>query len=305
MVYLYGDASTRNRNTIDEEKRSFLDKFCEGIEISYRIEERIPPANPSVSMTGEFINAILMDGIMSINIEISEDCKKSIYDYENTKKDVNGGILKTRIKNKITMQSYEEFGHLTDSFRYVSSEILSDEYAKFSLRRIRNPHKETDMKYFNAETEIKYKAKVILIMPDANGRLVMLYAGINEYIDILDIAFRETSDIEECTALFIDKNKNDLILFEGSVSYIPMIQELRNAGMEVKGYPDFPDKYHRISAYQSFIKEKYRFRGDAESNKEYYSFIENIKDYDGKDNYEALNSLALLAVYASRQYFTE
>ena len=39
MLYLYGDASTRNGNTIDDEKRSFLDKFVEGLEGTYHVEE--------------------------------------------------------------------------------------------------------------------------------------------------------------------------------------------------------------------------------------------------------------------------
>ena len=54
MLYLYGDASTRNGNTIDDEKRAFLDKFVEGLEGTYHVEERIPYSNPSVPMSGEF-----------------------------------------------------------------------------------------------------------------------------------------------------------------------------------------------------------------------------------------------------------
>ena len=64
-------------------------------------------------------------------MSIDESCKKSIQDYENVKKDTNGGILKARIKDKITKQSYEEFGHLTDCFRYVCTDLFREQFLSY------------------------------------------------------------------------------------------------------------------------------------------------------------------------------
>ena len=41
MVYLYGDVSTKAGNTIDDDKRSFFDKFKEGIDKRFRSEDRL------------------------------------------------------------------------------------------------------------------------------------------------------------------------------------------------------------------------------------------------------------------------
>ena len=134
MLYLYGDASTRNGNTIDEEKRSFLDKFVEGLESDYHVEERIPASNPSVPMSGEFVNYML-DGGSGMSFSVDDGCKNSIVDYNNAKKDVNGGMLKKRVKDKITGQSYERYGHLVDCLRYITVWVFKDEYTRFSLKR--------------------------------------------------------------------------------------------------------------------------------------------------------------------------
>ena len=94
MIYLYGDASSKSRNTIDEEKRSFFDKYKEVLEDKYRVEERIDKSNPSVSMSGDFINAIYAGSVKDIEIGIDESCKVSISDYIKVKKDANGGMLR-------------------------------------------------------------------------------------------------------------------------------------------------------------------------------------------------------------------
>lgn len=112
-VILHGDASTRAANNIDDEKRSFHDLFIdtlqkEGIEV----EDKVSNKNPSVPMSGEFINAIFDAVLPGLQITIDENCKVSTEDYMSVQKDVNGGILKTKVKNKITMQTYEEHGHM-------------------------------------------------------------------------------------------------------------------------------------------------------------------------------------------------
>ena len=112
-LYLHGDASTRAANTIDDEKRSFLDLFIftlegEGVEVVDCVGDK----NPSVAMTGEFINAIFEGTVPDISITIGKECPVSIEDYLSVQKDANGAILKTKVKNKTTNQTYEEHGHL-------------------------------------------------------------------------------------------------------------------------------------------------------------------------------------------------
>lgn len=303
VVYLYGDASTKSSNTIDDEKRSFLDKFIEQLEVGYIVEDRVPKSNPSVSMSGEFINAIWLGAIDGISLSINETCTESINDYENVKKDVNGGILKVRVKDKVTKQTYEEYGHLSDCLRYITVSIFEKEYTKFSNRRKRNQHKESDMKYFNAEIEIKYDNRVIFVMPDCNGLFAMATIGVNEYIDVIDIKFRDSLD--ESVIFNSARSNPDYYVFECNKAYFPLVRELRNKDIDVRAMGEHAKVHQRISANESIIKSKFRFRSDYDSDEEYMQFLNNVMDYNGKDNYEALNLLSMAAHHINRVYFGE
>ena len=134
-VFFYGDPTTKARNNIDDNKRSFYELFLEPIKkAGYEIEDRFFRKAPPVSATGDFINAILEGKIENIEIIISETCKESINDYTETKEDKNGGILKNRVTNPVTKQSYEPNGHMTDAFRYFICKAFEEEFNKFRNR---------------------------------------------------------------------------------------------------------------------------------------------------------------------------
>lgn len=227
-LFLYGDASTKAGNTIDDEKRSFLDKFKEGLESSYIVEERIPRSNPSVSMTGEFINAIYSGDIKSVNICIDEGCIRSVSDYIKVKKDVNGSILKTRKKNKETGQTYEEYGHFSDTKRYFITELLKGKYTDFSLRRKRNTHKETDMKYYDPSKVDLSGCETFVHITPIEG-LCAMASGVlkdgNVYID--KASFTDYMPDNDSLVHILQPIQDALISFEVKEAYFQSIRELR------------------------------------------------------------------------------
>ncbi len=93
-VYVHGDASTKSANSFDDEKRSWMDLFIDTLQKEgFEIEDKVGNKNPSVAMTGEFINAIF-DGIVpGVEIFIDESCSVSIEDYMSVQKDANGAIF--------------------------------------------------------------------------------------------------------------------------------------------------------------------------------------------------------------------
>jgi hypothetical protein len=133
IVYLYGDATTRAGNTIDKDKKSFYDLFTEAIAKEYKVIDRMPRSNPSVSSSGEFINA-LYDNWQGWSIQIDERCKESQNDYIETKVDKDGGVLKTRVTDKANGISYEKNGHISDTKRYVIVEALFREFEAYKNR---------------------------------------------------------------------------------------------------------------------------------------------------------------------------
>lgn len=134
-VFLYGDPTTTARNTIDDDKKSFLDLFVEGMKKKDAIvEKRFFRKAPGVAATGDFINAIYEGKVPGVEIEISEYCKESINDYIETKQDKDGGILKKRITDPKTKQSYEPNGHLSDTKRYFLCKVFETEFERFKNR---------------------------------------------------------------------------------------------------------------------------------------------------------------------------
>lgn len=134
VVFLYGDRTTKNRNTIDDNHQSFLDKFVNEVRSDYSVKVRMPASNPSPSMAGDFINAIYFNNYDDISIQINEDCKVSINDYVLTKQDVNGNILKKRTTDKETGVSYEEQGHFSDTKKDFICEAMKSSFRKYKRR---------------------------------------------------------------------------------------------------------------------------------------------------------------------------
>ncbi|MDO4528579.1 MAG: PBSX family phage terminase large subunit, partial [bacterium] len=102
-IILHGDASTKAASTFDDEKRSWMDLFIDTLQKEgFRVDDRIGKSNPSVAMTGEFINAIFDGQVEGVSIGIDKGCRYSIEDYMAAQKDANGAMLKIRVKNKVT-----------------------------------------------------------------------------------------------------------------------------------------------------------------------------------------------------------
>ena len=135
-VNLYGDRSTKSRNNIDDNKRSFFQIVCEQItNAGYNIADKILGNAPSVSSIGDFVNACLSGEIKTIQIEIGENCKKSIGDYIETKTDNDGTMKKVKVPHPtIKGVTMEGNGHLSDTFKDMMVQCFNDEY-KLYLRR--------------------------------------------------------------------------------------------------------------------------------------------------------------------------
>lgn len=301
VVFLYGDASTKNGNTIDEEKRSFLDKFKEGLESVYHVDERIPDSNPSVPMSGEFVNYVFNEGY-GLSFQVDDSCRYSIVDYNNAKKDVNGGILKSRIKDKVTGQSYEKYGHLTDCLRYLLTQAYKNEYTRFSLKRKRSKLKEEneDMKYFIYSGNMEGR-RLVYVMPDCNNRFVMLMCRIHNGIDIDDVVYMSSFDEAVLRQKLIGFSPESVI-YESEKNYFHVARALREE-YDVRIIHRNVNADARISAYLDFIKNKVRFRSDYDEIEHYNNFMEDVMDYNGTggEHYEAMDSVAALSSYIAKK----
>ena len=131
-VLIYGDKSTKARNNIDDNKKSFFDLFTEAIsKEGFKIEDKMLKSAPPVAGIADFCNAIFAGEIPSLSYEIGENCKESINDYIETKTDKDGAMLKKRITDPKTKVSYEPNGHLTDTLKDMTISAFHAEYLAF------------------------------------------------------------------------------------------------------------------------------------------------------------------------------
>jgi PBSX family phage terminase large subunit len=282
-VYLHGDASTRAANNIDDEKRSFHDLFIdtlqkEGIEV----EDKVSNKNPSVPMSGEFINAIFDKQLPGIDIIIGEECKVSVEDYMSVQKDVNGAILKTKVKNKITMQTYEQHGHISDTFRYVVTDLLREEFLLFSNRRKRNLYaRGGTIHFYNPATECAYSREVAYAMPNVNGKFAMVHGKLcGQKWHIIDVQLTDTASTDEIKHILIDTSSPQTVI-ECAPAYYGFVKELRKELTGVRVMQEVPDVDRRIAATSDFVKNHLLFN-EAKLNDDavYSTFMANLLDYN-------------------------
>lgn len=292
-IFLHGDASTRAANSIDDEKRSWLDLLIDALaKEDIEVIDCVGNKNPSVPMSGEFINAIYEGAFEDIGIEIGENCKISIEDYMSVQKDVNGAILKTKVKNKITGQTYEEHGHLSDTKRYLVCDVLKAEFISFSNRRKYNIYAGDGMiRFYNPDTQHTYSEDFAYCMPDINGRFVLIRGKkCGQSWHIVGIRFMEAKSTEEMKDALSESVKG-MVILECSKSYYVMARELRESmDSDLRVIHESGDLPRRIAATADFVKNRILFSKTAiDCDAEYGEFIANMLDYnrDSKDNIEA------------------
>lgn len=282
-VYLHGDASTRAANTIDDDKRSFLDLFIsilqkEGIEVVDCVGNK----NPNVAMTGEFINSVFDNQYENIEIVIDEKCAVSIEDYMSVQKDMNGAILKIRVKNKTTGQTYEEHGHISDTFRYVVADVLKDDFIAFSNRRKRNLYaRDGAIHYYNPQTNCTYTADVLYAMPNLNGKFGMVHGYLcGDRWHILHAELCETTSTEDIRQRIRERNPSTTII-ECGPSYYPFVKELRKELEGVRVMKEQGDVDRRIAATSDYVKSNILFNEEGiNDNLGYSEFMTNMLDYN-------------------------
>ena len=302
-LYLHGDASTKSANNIDEEKRSFLDLFIDTLQKSqYEVVDTVSNKNPSVAMSGEFINAIFEGAVPGIKIHFDNCCNVSLEDYMSVQKDANGAILKTRIKNKVTMQTYEEHGHLSDTFRYVVVDLCKNEFISFSNKRKRNLYTNSLIKYFNPNTECSYTSKVLYVLPNINGMFVLIEAyKCGDKWHIVSVKFRETTSVDEIKQA-IETATASMCIIECADAYFPFVRELRaTSNKEIRVCKEVQDIDKRIAATSDFVRSNIEFSETQLAEQgEYELFMSNLMDYrkdgESKEASAALSGLIQFVV---------
>lgn len=131
-VVVCGDPSAKRRSTVDENSKSFYDKFIEVLRArGFIVEDRVMKSAPQVALSGAFLNAIFEQNLFGWSISISDMCFESIEDYLLVKEDAEGKMMKEEVKDPVTDQKYQKNGHCTDALRYLVLTICANEFDEY------------------------------------------------------------------------------------------------------------------------------------------------------------------------------
>lgn len=128
-VFIYGDASGHKSDT-----RANVTDY----EIVTRVlrrwmnnsSDRTQRRNPPVIKRRDFINN-MFEGKTAYRILIDESCKESIVDLTYLKQDQNGLKWKEKAKDDVTGQTFEKYGHCSDSLDYLCTTIAANDFERF------------------------------------------------------------------------------------------------------------------------------------------------------------------------------
>ena len=305
-LYLHGDASTKSANNIDDEKRSFHDLFISTLnEKGIEVEDVVANSNPSVAMSGEFINAVFEGSIPGLSITIGEDCRVSMEDYQSVQKDANGGILKTRVKNKMTMQTYEEHGHFSDTFRYVVCDLMRDEFIAFSNKRKRNLYaRDGFVTFYNPAGTYEYSDSLCYVMPNVGGKFLMLYGRkCGELWHIVDVVYTDSVSTDSMKEAILARQTNNVVV-ECSDAYFTFVRMMRESSdKEIRVLKEVADVDSRIAATSDYVRSLIRFNEQkANDNIDYGKFLTSLFDYNkDSQNKEASAILSGFIQYVIKQ----
>lgn len=132
-IFFYGDPSGKKRDTRGKENdydivKRVLRKMLNNS------SDRTTGKYPGVIKRRDFVNNIL-DGKYDVSIVIDRDkCPNTITDYVYLKQDRDGKKLKEVVKDKVTGQSYEKYGHTSDANDYFITKLLEPEFDQFDNR---------------------------------------------------------------------------------------------------------------------------------------------------------------------------
>lgn len=295
-VYLHGDASGKAANTIDPNNRSFFDLVIDELEHEgFDVVDCIGNKNPSVATTGEFINAVWDGRVPKVSIRIDNDCTTSIDDYQAVQKDENGAIAKTKVTNPVTKQKYEAHGHISDCLRYITHDLLRQQYTEFSMGRKRSIYAEGEFKFYNPATEYEYEQTIVYVLPSFGNRFVLArMARIADRWHLTDVCLRDVKGNDEMGG-WVRSFQSQQYVVECPSAYFPMVRDLRKDLPQVNVLRMGSDYRTRISAMSDWVRAHVHINPEKMGEAEYGAFINDVLDYNDQSPADQAAASAVLS----------
>jgi len=129
-LFIYGDATSKKQDTKLQKGQNFY-LLIKGYLSKMKPIFRVPRSNPSVLMSRNFVNDIFAGEVEGVTFGVDSKCRNSINDYQYCTEDEEGKVNKKVIRDKVTGLSWQEFGHASDTLRYILCAMFQDKYKHF------------------------------------------------------------------------------------------------------------------------------------------------------------------------------
>ena len=129
-LFVYGDPTGKNEDSKYEKGHNHYSIIRKELK-RFMPQTQLFSKAPSVTMRGNFINAIFANNEQGISIEIDEDCTNIINDLLFGKMASDGTKYKEKGKDKESGISVEKYHHFSDNLDYLVCKVCYEEYKKF------------------------------------------------------------------------------------------------------------------------------------------------------------------------------
>lgn len=194
------------------------------------------------------------------------------------------------------MQTYEEHGHISDTFRYVVADLVREKFLSFSNRRKRNLYaRDGIVHFYNPDTECKYSREIVYAMPNVNGKFALVHGKLcGEKWHVVNLMLRETSSTDEMADILINTQSPQTII-ECAQAYFRFVRDLRKEIPNVRVMNEVADVDRRIAATSDFVKNHLLFNDTKlTEDVEYSQFMTNLFDYNRATG-ESIEASAVLS----------
>jgi hypothetical protein len=128
-LFIYGDAGGKHEDTRSEKGYNDYVIILKELD-AYKPSLRVPAANPSVRMRGNFLNNIFVSQQGGIELIFDSACIATIEDFQFIKEDKDGKLKEKAVDLKSGIKS-EKYGHLSDAVDYFICQCFAKEYQQY------------------------------------------------------------------------------------------------------------------------------------------------------------------------------
>lgn len=190
-------------------------------------------------------------------------------------------------------ERYPEFAeHLKNYKRDGKNEHDDAEDCLTGMVEMRGQHN-TSIEYFEQKQEGK---RIAFVMPDNEGKFILLSIVLNDYINIERVIYTDTYDMNN---LRYDVEGSEEIIFECDKAFFHLAKELRDE-YDVRILKRNTNPMLRVSSQRAYNSKNVRYSESYNKDAQYTAFMDAL--FDENNCLEAIDAVSAISLYIKNKY---